>query len=44
VELTWQLRGEAAGRQVEKAKVAYACNFGGFGNNVIATVLRKEER
>jgi acetyl-CoA C-acetyltransferase len=44
VELTWQLRGEAADRQVEKAKVAYACNFGGFGNNVIATVLRKEER
>jgi acetyl-CoA C-acetyltransferase len=44
VELTWQLRGEAAGRQVAKAKAAYACNFGGFGNNVVATVLRKEER
>jgi acetyl-CoA C-acetyltransferase len=44
VELAWQLRGEATGRQVEKANVAYACNFGGFGNNVIATVLRKEER
>ncbi len=44
VELVWQLRGEATGRQVSKAKTAYACNFGGFGNNVVATVLRKEER
>ncbi|MEW5827192.1 MAG: acetyl-CoA acetyltransferase [Candidatus Bipolaricaulota bacterium] len=44
VELTWQLRGEAAGRQIAGAKLAYACNFGGFGNNVVATVLRKEER
>ncbi len=44
VELTWQLRGEADGRQVGKAKTAYACNFGGFGNNVVATVLRKEGR
>jgi len=43
VELTWQLRGEAEGRQVEGAKVAYACNFGGFGNNVVATVLQREE-
>jgi len=42
VELTWQLRGEAKGRQVKGAKVAYACNFGGFGNNVVATVLRRE--
>jgi acetyl-CoA C-acetyltransferase len=44
VELTWQLRGEASGRQVAKATTAFACNFGGFGNNVVATVLRKEER
>jgi acetyl-CoA C-acetyltransferase len=44
VELVWQLRGEATGRQVKDAKTAYACNFGGFGNNVIATVLRKEGR
>ncbi len=44
VELTWQLRGEAADRQVDKAKVAFACNFGGFGNNVVASVLTKEER
>ena len=43
VELAWQLRGEAEGRQVKDAKTAYACNFGGFGNNVVATVLRREE-
>jgi len=42
VELTWQLRGEADARQVKDAKVAYACNFGGFGNNVVATVLERE--
>jgi len=43
VELTWQLRGEAGARQVEDAKVGYACNFGGFGNNVVATVLKRED-
>jgi len=43
VELAWQLRGEAGERQVKGAKTAYACNFGGFGNNVVATVLRREE-
>jgi acetyl-CoA C-acetyltransferase len=42
VELTWQLRGEADERQVKDAKVAFACNFGGFGNNVVATVLQRE--
>jgi len=42
VELTWQLRGEAGERQVESAKNAFACNFGGFGNNVVATVLTRE--
>lgn len=44
VELTWQLRGEAAGRQVADARTGFACNFGGFGNNVVATVLRREGR
>jgi len=44
VELVWQLRGEAEARQVKGAKVAYACNFGGFGNNVVATMLRREEK
>jgi len=42
VELTWQLRGEAGERQVENAKNALACNFGGFGNNVVVTVLTRE--
>jgi len=42
VELTWQLRGEADERQIDGAAVGYACNFGGFGNNVVATVLRRE--
>ncbi len=43
VELTWQLRGAAGERQVEGAKNAFACNFGGFGNNVVATVLMRED-
>ncbi len=42
VELTWQLRGEAFGRQIVNANVGFACNFGGFGNNVVASVLRGE--
>ena len=42
VELTWQLRGEAHDRQVKNAKNAFCCNFGGFGNNVVATILTKE--
>jgi acetyl-CoA C-acetyltransferase len=41
VELTWQLRGEAGGRQVQGAEKAYCCNFGGFGNNVISFVLTR---
>ena len=39
VELVKQLRGEAGERQVPGAKTALAINFGGFGNNVVATVL-----
>jgi len=39
VELVRQLRGEADGRQVEGAKTGLAVNFGGFGNNVISTIL-----
>jgi acetyl-CoA C-acetyltransferase len=42
VELVKQLRGEATGRQVEGAKVGLAVNFGGFGNNVVSTVLTTE--
>jgi len=44
VELTWQLRGEADARAVKNAKSGFACNFGGFGNNVITTVLVREDR
>ena len=39
VELVTQLRGEAGERQVVGAKTALAINFGGFGNNVVATIL-----
>ncbi|OBR94061.1 3-ketoacyl-CoA thiolase [Clostridium ragsdalei P11] len=42
VEIVKQLRGEAAGRQVKGAKAGLAVNFGGFGNNVVATILTKE--
>jgi len=42
VELTWQLRGEAGQRQVKNAEVGFSVNFGGFGNNVVAFVLRRE--
>jgi acetyl-CoA C-acetyltransferase len=41
VELVWQLRGEAGKRQVRGAERAYCCNFGGFGNNVIAHILER---
>jgi acetyl-CoA C-acetyltransferase len=43
VEIVKQLRGEATGRQVEGAKTGLCVNFGGFGNNVVATILTKEE-
>lgn len=43
VEIVKQLRGEASGRQVVGAKAGLAVNFGGFGNNVVATILTKEE-
>lgn len=41
VELTSQLRGEAGERQVSGAEQGYSCNFGGFGNNVLAFVLKR---
>ncbi len=43
VELTWQLRGEAGERQVKNASNGFSLNFGGFGNNVLAFVLRREK-
>jgi acetyl-CoA C-acetyltransferase len=42
VELVWQLRGEAHERQVKDAANGFSVNFGGFGNNVLAFVLRRE--
>ncbi|MBA7625441.1 hypothetical protein ES703_32871 [subsurface metagenome] len=43
-ELVKQLRGEAEkGRQVKNPKYGLAVNFGGFGNNVVATILAKEQ-
>lgn len=41
-ELVKQLRGEAEkGRQVKNPKYGMAVNFGGFGNNVVTTILAK---
>jgi len=42
VELVWQLRNEAGEHQVEDASKGFSLNFGGFGNNVLAFVLRRE--
>lgn len=41
-EIISQLRGEAGKRQVKNAKTGFTCNFGGFGNNVVCLVFRKE--
>jgi acetyl-CoA C-acetyltransferase len=41
VDLVWQLRGEAGENQVEDAENGFSLNFGGFGNNVLAFVLRR---
>ncbi len=43
-ELVKQLRGEAKkeNRQVKDPKHGLAVNFGGFGNNVVATICSKE--
>ena len=41
-DLTWQLRHELPKeRQVKNAKTGLSVNFGGFGNNVLAFVLRR---
>lgn len=42
IEIVWQLRGEAGKRQVKDAKTGLTVNFGGFGNNVVALVMRRE--
>jgi acetyl-CoA C-acetyltransferase len=44
VEIVFQLRHELdAKRQVKNANVGFTINFGGFGNNVVAFVLRRVE-
>jgi acetyl-CoA C-acetyltransferase len=44
VDVVWQLRHELPeNRQVKNAKVGLTVNFGGFGNNVIAFVLKRVE-
>lgn len=41
-EIVLQLRGDAGARQVQNAKTGFTCNFGGFGNNVVCMLLRRE--
>ena len=40
VEVVQQLRGEAVGSQVEKARIGMAQNIGGSGSNIITHILR----
>jgi acetyl-CoA C-acetyltransferase len=42
-EIIMQLRGDAGKRQVKEAKVGFTCNFGGFGNNVVCLVFKRED-
>jgi acetyl-CoA C-acetyltransferase len=45
VEIVWQLRHEVGKeRQVKNATTGFTLNFGGFGNNVVAFVLRRVDR
>jgi len=44
VEIVFQLRHQLdEARQVKDAQVGFTLNFGGFGNNVVAFVLRRSE-
>jgi acetyl-CoA C-acetyltransferase len=44
VDIVWQLRHELPeNRQVKNAQVGLTVNFGGFGNNVVAFLLRRAE-
>jgi acetyl-CoA C-acetyltransferase len=44
VDITFQLRGQLPkNRQVKNAQNGFTINFGGFGNNVVAFVLRRVE-
>lgn len=42
-EIVTQLRGEAKKRQVKNARIGFTCNFGGFGNNVVCLVFKRED-
>ena len=42
VEVTQQLRGEAAGTQVENARLGMAQNIGGSGSNIITHIFQRE--
>lgn len=42
VEVVQQLRGEAAGTQVENAHIGMAQNIGGSGSNIITHIFRRE--
>ena len=41
-EVVLQLRGGADKRQVKDARIGFTCNFGGFGNNVVCLVFKRE--
>lgn len=43
-ELFWQLTGQAEKRQVDAPDIGLAHNIGGFGNNVVVTILKKTEQ
>jgi acetyl-CoA C-acetyltransferase len=39
VEIVQQLRGEAGGNQLERARIGMAQNIGGSGSNIITHIL-----
>jgi len=41
VEITWQLRGEATGRQVKDAEIGLTHNVGGSGATAVVNIYRK---
>jgi acetyl-CoA C-acetyltransferase len=43
-EIIWQLQKKAGDRQVPDPRIGFACNFGGFGNNVVSHLFSNELR
>jgi acetyl-CoA C-acetyltransferase len=43
VEITWQLRGEAAGRQVDGAEIGMTHNVGGSGATSVIHILKRAD-